>query len=949
MTTETTPAPKKKRTWLKVVLAIVLLIVLLVALTPTLLSTGPGTNFVVGQINNRIAGRVAIDDLSLGWFSGMKASGVTISDPGGQQVTRIDTLDTGLTLLGLLTSSDINAGNVTARVAETTLISDASGQTNLQRALAPKATPVATPQPQPTPAAPSPQPASSGKIIKANLSLLTGKTTWQSPNQPLLTIDTLTAKANIDTAGGPLTFSANTSVRSGDGKPAAISANGDMQVFTHGTLRDPEQMTGTGDATITALDLAAITPLLKSLGLDLQLAGTLNSKMLFKAANGAVELTGDNTVAQFAATGGMLKGDTLRSATIRLPINMKSQGDLLTFSNTQFASDFANVTITGDTTMASLRALNGETVTNLRDAKLTLAGKADIKALAMQLPKTLALREGTTLDRGVATLDGHITTSNAKVQAALAATLNDVEGTQAGRRIALEPLTVVASATPANNKLTLNANIKMPPTGETINITATPQPDDAIKLAGTYNLDRLTNQLGQFIDLADKRFTGLGTIDGTVSYSSNIARANVTVGIQRFQAIMPNAPQQIAPTNLAVVFAADIDTAKQLITITQDTSIEERDPASGAGNKIHLPKGTTYAYGKTGDINVRATVDYDLARINALAGPFLPEGLQMAGKKSMPISLTGKLADGEGFKKFRNLQLAPTTFSYDRIRVKGVDLAAGEIPLKLENGIMPIGPSKLSANGGAFNLVGRVDLTQDLPAFILEKSNVPYELVSNLGINQEVAAGPLRFLPLTWGATGKDLNLVNVTGLVTFEVTDAYLPLDYATLQKKGTLNARINIDKLRTDAPIFSQLSGVIGSLFNFGSKGMPVIEGDIRNITLVLKDGRVFYDNFVLGADFGRMNFSGSVGLDQTLAMNVEVGTKSLNVPIPVGLGGTTAKPVATVSDRFTKDIGALLLKGASDPNSLKDAEKDLKDLGKGLGDLFKKPKKDGNAKEK
>lgn len=948
MTLETTPPRTKKRLWLKIAIALLVLIILLVALTPTLLSTGPGTHFVVGRINSGIAGRVAIDDLSLGWFTGIKASGVTITDPEGQQVTRIDKLDTGLTLLGLLTSSDINAGNVTARVAETTLVSDAAGQTNLQRALASKTAPASQVQPQPGRPAESSQHASTGKIIRANLSLLTGRTTWQSPNQPPITIDTLTAKANIDTASGTLNFSANTSVRSGDGKPAAISANGDMQVFAHGALRDPEQMTGSGDATITALDLAAITPMLKSLGIDLQLAGTLQSKMLFKAANGAVELSGDNTVTQFAATGGMLKGDTLRSSTVRLPINMKSQGDLVSFSNTQFASDFANFTVNGDTTLAALRALRGEPAANLRDSKLTLAGKVDIKALATQLPRTLALREGTTLDRGAASLDGHIITSNAKVQAALAATLNDVEGTQAGRRIALEPLTVTASAAPANGKVTLDANVKMPPTGETINITATPQADDAVKLAGGYDLDRLTNQIGQFVDLGAKRFTGLGTIDGTIAYANGIARTNVTGAIQRFQAIMPNAPHQIAPTNLAIFVAADVDTIKQLITITQDTTVEERDPATGAGNKIHLPKGTTYAYGKSGDIQVRATVDYDLARINALAGPFLPEGLQMAGKKSMQLVLTGQLADGAGLRKFRNVQLAPTTFSYERIRVKGIELAAGEIPLKLENGIMPLGPSKLSANGGAFNLVGRIDLTQDPPAFILEKSNVPYELVSGLGINQEVAGGPLRFLPMTWGATGKDLNLINVTGLVSFEVTDAYLPLDYAALQKKGTLNARINIDRLRTDAPIFSQLSGLIGGLLNFGSKGMPVIEGDIRNITIVLKDGRVFYDNFALGADFGRMNFSGSVGLDQTLAMNVEVGTKSLNVPIPIGLGGTTAKPVPTLSDRFTKDIGGML-KGVTDPNALKGAEKELKDLGKGLGDLFKKPKKNENAQEK
>ncbi len=40
--------------------------------------------------------------------------------------------------------------------------------------------------------------------------------------------------------------------------------------------------------------------------------------------------------------------------------------------------------------------------------------------------------------------------------------------------------------------------------------------------------------------------------------------------------------------------------------------------------------------------------------------------------------------------------------------------------------------------------------------------------------------------------------------------------------------------------------------------------------------------------------------MGVDTSLAMNVDVMIAALKIPVPVGLGGTTASPKLTVSDR-------------------------------------------------
>ncbi len=62
----------------------------------------------------------------------------------------------------------------------------------------------------------------------------------------------------------------------------------------------------------------------------------------------------------------------------------------------------------------------------------------------------------------------------------------------------------------------------------------------------------------------------------------------------------------------------------------------------------------------------------------------------------------------------------------------------------------------------------------------------------------------------------------------------------------------------------------------------------------------GKVTYQNLTLGAKQGNLIFSGSVGVDTSLAMNVDVTVVALKIPIPVGLAGTTASPKLTISDR-------------------------------------------------
>lgn len=95
--------PRKKRgLFARIIrwgLLLVLLLVLLAALAPLLLSTGPGTRLLVSIINGQIEGELEIDDLKLSWIGGQHATGVRYTDENAGLTAEIDELradDVGL-------------------------------------------------------------------------------------------------------------------------------------------------------------------------------------------------------------------------------------------------------------------------------------------------------------------------------------------------------------------------------------------------------------------------------------------------------------------------------------------------------------------------------------------------------------------------------------------------------------------------------------------------------------------------------------------------------------------------------------------------------------------------------------------------------------------------------------------------------------------------------------
>jgi hypothetical protein len=741
-------------------------------LLPTLLSS-MGKSFILSQVNNRIAGTVNADSISLGWFSGASVRNLSVKDPDGKVILTVPTADTGLSLSNALLSSTRHL-DIVIRADNATLIATPDGTNNLSRAFGPKSSPAATaaiptsaPAPQAAaPASESPaKPMSVGNLI-ATFDIQITHITCESPNAPTLSIDNTSLKGNLNTISGDTKLTLAATAKSADGKPTALSADVAGNFFTNGTLKPLGEFTGNGQATVHALDLAAVSPLLATAGLPLQLTGTLDATAKLDQTAGKPSVNADLTLAQLTATGPALDGDILK-----------------------------------------------------RD----------------------------------------------QVKGTLQATLN-------GDSVDLQQLALTTQSLSAK----INGTLQTSPTAAA--------PKQPLTIAAMVDVTELKKQL-------------------------------------------PHLLGNIPDTTATVNFTGQADAAKKILTITANSSIAEKDPATGLGNTIAFTAGSVLSWGN-GNNNLTLPITYDLTRAQQILAKNLPTGTILSGIRTMTLHITGPLANAPGLAALQHLSIDPATFGYDRIFCKGFDLSKAAVGISMKSGILTLAPSNLPANQGTIHLAGRVDCTQTPAAFILDKSPQGTQLVDNVSLNHEIAAGPLAFLPISWGGDKNNPTLGTVTGKLNVNLDQALIPLDSAAFKQKGSTSGKISIDNLTTDAPFFAQIFGALGSVLQLAHVNSAVQGASISNGVFALTNGKVTYQNLTIGAAQFNMNFSGSVGLDSSIAMNMNLTVAALNVPIPIGIGGTTDKPRITVSDRgIGKNIGNVIQNAVP------------KDLGKNIGDLFKK----------
>ncbi len=311
-----------------------------------------------------------------------------------------------------------------------------------------------------------------------------------------------------------------------------------------------------------------------------------------------------------------------------------------------------------------------------------------------------------------------------------------------------------------------------------------------------------------------------------------------------------------------------------------------------------------------GDIELQ----YDWAALSQLVGPFMPEGLELKGKKTNNINFASEYPTGQNDKLLANMN-AKADLGFQQAGYMGLDIGETNIDISVKNGVLDIPPFSTTVNEGKLNFGAKADFRKQPAVFIINK---PTQVIENVKISDEMTKTLLKYLNPIFA------NASNVSGIANLYCDSLSIPLS-SEHKNDAEIIATFSVTQLRLQASdILSQIINLLG--------------GNITGTTLTinptkftLKDGFLKYDDMQIDIDNTPVNFSGIVGLDKS--MNV-------SVTLPYTFSGTTARVGRENTDRIKLYITGTVDKPILDTSKI--LEENLKNqlpnlIQRGLEGLF------------
>ncbi len=240
-----------------------------------------------------------------------------------------------------------------------------------------------------------------------------------------------------------------------------------------------------------------------------------------------------------------------------------------------------------------------------------------------------------------------------------------------------------------------------------------------------------------------------------------------------------------------------------------------------------------------------------------------------------------------------------TSAAWTAADIDGFPVAAGEMPVRLVEGQLALGPFDVAAGGGRIRGAPWVKLAPAPGELIIP----PGRIVERVALTGELCRKAVAHVsPLLAGTT-------QTSGLVSIDLAGARLPLgdpfhgeaagqillEQFEVSPSGPMQPLVNL---------LARLQMVIDPRFALGDK-VVLLRVRPEPIRLRLGDRRIWHDGLVMDAGQLSVSSRGSVGADGTLAAVVEVAFRGelagqtpvvaqlLRTPIAIPLKGTVARP--------------------------------------------------------
>lgn len=297
---------------------------------------------------------------------------------------------------------------------------------------------------------------------------------------------------------------------------------------------------------------------------------------------------------------------------------------------------------------------------------------------------------------------------------------------------------------------------------------------------------------------------------------------------------------------VSLVFDAEIDPQQKTINVGK---LSLQSP------QIKIKKGRFEQVNKAGKIKLDGSIDceYDWSAVSTLAGPFLPQGLKLQGKRVDTISFAGEYPAGRPDELLANLN-TKTKMGFDKAEYKGLLFGPTEADIQIQNGLLNIAPFSTAVNNGKLNFAAKIDLRQK--PVVLQTTD-PMQIIDKVEINEQVSSNLLENLnPIFKDQTG-------ITGIANFHSEKLAIPLGKdANVQPE--IVGTVGIEKIKLQA------KGLVGNILSKARTGSS-IDAEVLPTKFVLRNGKLSYDNMQINLDKYPTNFGGSIGPRRILNMKV------------------------------------------------------------------------------
>ena len=281
--------------------------------------------------------------------------------------------------------------------------------------------------------------------------------------------------------------------------------------------------------------------------------------------------------------------------------------------------------------------------------------------------------------------------------------------------------------------------------------------------------------------------------------------------------------------------------------------------------RLSLSSGTirSTANGKVAKVNgqteldLNGTIDYDLDRVSELLRTRYGNAIALSGRGSAPVSYRGPLGSDRA--------VAAASLNWERATLYGFQFGSGELRAQFSRGVVDIQPMSLEVNEGRLKLAPHVRISPEPKLLALE----PGRAVDQVRITPAACAALLQYLaPLLAGVTQAE-------GRFSIDLDGCHVPLggpadgQHVPLAgpADGEIAGKLTIHSIQVGpGPLIQQLAQLLGR---------PMTARLAREMVVPFRmtGRRVYHEQMELVFSDVTVRTKGSVGLDQTLSLLVEM----------------------------------------------------------------------------